>query len=90
MKPTKRGWIAVGYWVEHEDDNIPDICTCNVADLGQEGRSEKEMAANAMLCSAAHELADVAAWVVQEYESIGSIPDGLYNSAKAALRKAGK
>ena len=54
-KHTKGRWYAVGAWVEHEDDNVADICTCNPADIGQErfGRSSAEIAANATLIAAA-------------------------------------
>lgn len=54
-KHTRGQWYAVAAWVEHEDDNVADICTCDPAALGQEclGRSYEEMHANAVLIAAA-------------------------------------
>lgn len=53
MKPNKPRytpgpWIAVGAWVEHPDDSIPDICSC---DVGLE-RSYEEICANTRLIAA--------------------------------------
>lgn len=58
IKCTPGSWIAVGAWVEHEDDNVADICSCNPRDLSQEhlGRSYEEQCANARLIAAAPEL----------------------------------
>ncbi len=58
MKHTPEPWVAVGAWVEHPKDDIPDICTCDPAIFGQEhggiaARSYAEQCANALLCSAA-------------------------------------
>ncbi len=48
-------WVAVGAWVEHARDDIPDICTCNPEAFcqGHMGRSYDEICANARLCAAA-------------------------------------
>lgn len=51
-KYTRGNWIAVGAWVEHPDDSIPDICSC---DMGP-GRSDEETCANARLIAAAPDL----------------------------------
>lgn len=59
-KHTPGPWIAVGAWVEHPDDSIPDICTCDQVNIGQEGRSDEEMRANARLIAAAPELLEAA------------------------------
>jgi hypothetical protein len=52
---TKGNWHAVGAWVEHEDDKIADICSCNPDDFGQKhlNRSYDEIRANATLIAAA-------------------------------------
>lgn len=50
---TPGRWIAVGRWVEHMDDNTPDICNADPAAMGQEGRSDAECCANARLMAAA-------------------------------------
>jgi hypothetical protein len=55
-KHTPGPWFAVGAWVEIEDDDVPDICTCNPEDIGQEGRSDEEICANARLIAAAPDL----------------------------------
>lgn len=57
-KHTPGTWYAVGAWVEMEDDNVADICTCNPADIGQEhlGRSDEEIMANARLIAAAPDM----------------------------------
>lgn len=53
---TPGPWIAVGRWVEHPRDDIPDICTTDPAALDQDGRSDAECCANARLIAAAPEL----------------------------------
>lgn len=50
---TKGQWMAVGAWVEHVDDSVPDICNCDPASMNQEGRSDEEVCANARLLAAA-------------------------------------
>ncbi len=57
-KHTKGEWIAVGYWVEHPDDKVADICDCNPECMGQGhlGRTPEEIVANARLIAAAPEL----------------------------------
>ncbi|HCE28459.1 MAG TPA: hypothetical protein DET46_06560 [Comamonadaceae bacterium] len=54
--PTRPGWFAVGAMVEHEDDDTPDICSCNPETFGQEGRSYEEQCANARLIAQSHNL----------------------------------
>lgn len=34
-KATPGPWYGVGDWVEHADDNVPDICTCDPDAMGQ-------------------------------------------------------
>lgn len=57
-KHTPGPWIAVGSWVEVEDDDIPDICTCDPNHMGQASlpRSDEEVVANARLIAAAPEM----------------------------------
>lgn len=55
-KHTRGEWIAVGHWVEHVDDSVPDICNCNHNSMGQDGRSDAEIIANARLIAAAPEM----------------------------------
>jgi hypothetical protein len=53
-KFTPGPWIAVGSFVEHEDDRIADICACNPAVFESSiSRSDSEMCANARLIAAA-------------------------------------
>lgn len=78
---TPGPWVAVGYWVEHPDDDVADICTCNPADLGQEhlARSDDEIVANARLIAAAPELLALA-------ERVAAMPDDLYSDDVLAMR----
>jgi len=46
----------VGAWIEHEDDDVPDIANFNSDSMGHEGRSYKEMCANALLCAQAPQM----------------------------------
>lgn len=61
---TKGQWMAVGAWVEHVDDNVPDICNCDPSCMGQEGRSYEEACANARLLAAAPTMLN-ALWVAK-------------------------
>lgn len=57
-KHTPGPWYQVGAWVEHADDKVADICTCNPEDIGQGhlGRTHQEMVANATLIAAAPDM----------------------------------
>lgn len=57
-KHTRGNWVAICARVEHEDDDVADICTCDTAAFGQEhlGRTHQEMWANANLMAAAPDL----------------------------------
>ena len=87
MSHTPGPWIAVGGWVEHPDDNVADICTCDIELMGQErlGRSSDETAANARLIAAAPEmletLVDLLGWQTLA-------PDDVVAQARAAIAKA--
>lgn len=52
-KHTPGHWMAVGHWIEHTDDDVPDIANFDPASMGQEGRSDKEILANVRLCAMA-------------------------------------
>ena len=53
---TPGPWIAVGRWVGHPRDDIPDICTTAPEAMDQDGRSDAECRANARLIAAAPDL----------------------------------
>ena len=84
---TKCRWIAVGGWVEVEDDNIPDICTCDPEDMGQDylERSEQEIMANARLIAAAPDLL-LALKSLLDAQRDASLP--VLKLARAAIAKA--
>ena len=56
MKHTPGPWIAVGPWVEHPNDDMPDICVCDPSVFHHTGRNYEEQHANARLIAAAPEL----------------------------------
>lgn len=86
-KHTKGEWIAVGAWVEVEDDHIADICSCNPESLNQfnSGRSYEEMFANARLIAAAPELLYALESIV---EMNPELPMGMIEAAQEAIAKA--
>lgn len=91
---TPGPWIAVGAWVEHPDDSIPDICTCDPEDMGQEGRSDKEIRANARLIAAAPDLLEACKLIVSAFDALAPISAARneplqINAARAAIVKAG-
>ena len=57
-KHTQGEWVAVGGWVELDDETRADICSVNPCDFGQRsfGRDDDEMCANARLIAAAPDL----------------------------------
>lgn len=83
-KHTPGPWYAVGYWVEHPDDNRPDIATCNPADMGQSGRSQKEIIANVCLIAAAPDLLEA----LQDILDTGFAGGPQGKRARAAIAKA--
>ena len=84
---TKGQWIAVGAWVEHPDDDVADICTCNPEDMGQGylERSDKEIIANARLIAAAPDLL-LALKSLLDDQRDASLP--VLKLARAAIAKA--
>ena len=81
---TKGPWIAVGHWVEHPDDSTPDICNCDPDSMGQEGRSDKEICANARLIAAAPDM--LAA--LRDLERVAGIASSFDDPARVAARAA--
>jgi hypothetical protein len=57
-------------WVEIEDDDKPDICTCNPEDFeqGHLHRSAEEIYANAKLIAAAPDLLNALIQMLDAYE----------------------
>ena len=84
---TPGPWVAVGGWVEHPDDDVADICTCDIElmEQGKLGRSSDEITANARLIAAAPEmleaLVDLLGW--QTFA-----PDDVVTQAHAAIARA--
>lgn len=82
-KHTSGGWIAVGRRVEHVNDSVPDICSCNPADFDQDERSDAEACANARLIAAAPELLEALKELDAKPEYTSS-----WIKARAAIAKA--
>lgn len=78
-KHTAGDWYAVGAWVEHGDDDTPDICNCDPESMNQEGRSYDEIVANAKLLAAAPDMFELLVEIVNH-------PD-VYNPLKVEARK---
>ncbi len=88
-KFTPGPWYAVGYWVEHPEDDRPDICSCNPFDIGQDHleRSDEEIRANVQLIAAAPDLLDALQKLVGYLD--GTVGDyHLENYALPAARSA--
>ncbi len=87
-KHTPGPWLQVGAWVEVERDDIPDICTCNPRDIGQDHLkwNWKTVHANARLIAAAPDLLEALKDVLPELESIGPLEK--FERARAAIAKA--
>lgn len=88
-KHTPGPWKVIEtHYLPHDGDHVADMSNGlmvvpTICGLG-------DPLADARLIAAAPDLANVVAWLIQEYESIGGcIPDGLYNAARAAIAKAG-
>lgn len=91
---TPGNWVAVGAWVEHDDDNVADICSCDQETLGQghHNRDYDEMCANARLIAAApdllYALEDLLA-AVAAHDGPKSIDElGIIGRAMRAVKKA--
>ena len=88
-KYTPGQWYQVGAWVEHEDDDVADICSCDPATIGQEhiGRSDSEMKANARLIAATPDLLEALQNMVEAHRS-GKLFASTINNAVDAITKA--
>ena len=92
-KWTKGDWIAVGAYVELDDENRPDICTCEPKEFLQYGkRTQEEIRANARLIAAAP---DIYVALKGIYDMLYAASDGeriwtmeMQQSARYALAKA--
>jgi len=91
-KHTRGPWHAVGRWVEHEKDDVADICNCDPESMGQGhlGRSDAEMAANARLIAAAPDLlkACEAIWKYDQSDCENDSFIDLYEPAMALIQAA--
>ncbi len=87
MKHTPGPWYQVGFWVEHEDDSVADICTCNPDDFGQGHikRSQSEIVANAMLIAAAPDLLAALEELLPRFENLRELA-GFEAESDAAIR----
>ena len=91
-KHTPGPWYAVGAWVEHEKDDVADICNCDPESMSQGhlGRSYDEMAANARLIAAAPDLLK-ACEAIWKYDQSDCETDNfvdLYEPAMALIQAA--
>jgi hypothetical protein len=91
-KFTQGEWIAVGAWVEVEDNEIADICSCNPASIGQDhlNRNHEEQIANANLIAAAPELLAALVKFVEGCDKAGLSDFNIkyLPEARAAIAKA--
>ena len=87
---TKGRWIAVGEWVEHEDDNVADICICDteIMNQGHLGRSSQEEAANAKLIAAAPDLLEALQFMLDAFTDERWVAVPIVEKAKLAIYRA--
>ena len=85
-KHTPWPWYPVGMWVEVDDDDKPDICTCDPKMMEQDflDRNDEEIYANVRLISAAPILLDALKALTEVAERQG-IPCG---NARAVINYA--
>ena len=88
-KHTPGKWVAVGAWVEHPNDSVPDICS-GFVEQGTTRRTYDEAMANAFLMAAAPELLKVARLVIKAHPLQCGNGDSaaLIMAAHAAIAKA--
>ena len=87
---TPGPWYAVGFQVEIENDNQPDICNTDPETFGQHGRSIPERLANCRLIAAAPDMLAVLQDLQQStcYWSEYDVPLGIVDRINAAIAKA--
>jgi len=85
-KHTRGPWIAVGAWVEHPNDEVADICSCDPAAMGQAHlkRSVAETYANARLIAAAPSLLKALQAIVDQEQHDGSPETHMHDMADIA------
>lgn len=85
VKHTPGPWYAVGSWVEHANDEVPDICNCDPESMGQAhlGRSYDEMLANSRLIAAAPDMLKMLQLILR----IPETPTPIVNTASAIIAK---
>lgn len=89
-KYTEGRWIAVGNWVEHEDDEVADICICDteIMSQGHLGRSSEEEAANAKLIAAAPDLLKALESMLDAFTDERWVAVPIIERAKLAIYRA--
>lgn len=83
IKHTSGPWTIQGSFIGTDEVHIAQV-------KGESrGVNSQQAEANLMLMAAAPDLLYIASWIEKEYEEgDGTIPDGLYNAARAAIKKA--
>ena len=92
---TPEPWVAVGAWVEHPDDDVADICSCDPATLNRERHHIYDLLArihrDGGQYTAEHGVEkscdDAEAQVVTWLETISSV-DAMIEQARIAEREA--
>lgn len=84
---TPGPWIPVGFWVETEDDSVPDICNCNPSSMNQEHLEwdAKTIEANARLIAVAPEMLQMLIELINLSELSYGIKERLMKIIKYAL-----
>jgi len=94
IKHTPGPWIQVGHWVEHPDETVADICTCDPEAMGQSHfkRNYSEVVANARLIAAAPEMLEALQAIYHErprgYEYVSEYSLTIEDIARKAIAKA--
>lgn len=93
-KHTPGPWIQVGHWVEHPNEKIPDICTCDLQAIGHGHlkRTEAETIANARLIAAAPDMLEALQAIYNErprgYQYVSEYSLTIEDIARKAIAKA--
>ena len=81
--------MAVGRQVEHVSEKRADICNCDPDSMGQGGRSDKEICANARLIAAAPELLEALKGMLEVFgDEFGMDTSATVDYARHAIAKA--
>lgn len=93
-KHTPGPWIQVGHWVEHPNEAVADICTCDPDAIGQGHlqRKDSEIVANARLIAAAPEMLEALQAIYHErprgYQYVSEYSLTIEDIARKAIAKA--